>query len=90
MKRIFIGGERPHEAVDITATLNQNVSDSTLEYVVKAANDMWVAAEKDLIKVLKYAPTTQEIWNGKVEEGLILPVYRPGKALQTWSAIFPT
>lgn len=81
MKRIFIGGERPHEAVDITATLELKVSGSTLENVANAANDMWVADEKDLIKVLKYAPTAQEIRNGKVEEGLILPVYRPAEGI---------
>lgn len=81
MKRIFIGGERPHEAVDVTATLELSVSNSTLENVVNAANDMWVANEKDLAKVLKYAPMAQELWNGKVRAGLFLPVYVPGEHL---------
>lgn len=81
MKRIFIGGERPPKAVDITATLSQNVSDSTLEHVTKAANDMWVADGKGLAKVLKYAPMAQEVWDGKVRAGLFLPVYVPGEHL---------
>lgn len=89
MKRIFIGGERPHEAVDITATLNQNVSDSTLEYVVKAANDMWVADETDLVKVLKHAPTSQEIWDGKIKAGLITPVYTPGDGIGSFCEDVP-
>lgn len=81
MKVIHIGGERPPVAVDVTASLALKVSDSTLERIVALAPVMWVADGKDLTKVLKYAPTAQEIWDGKVEEGLILPVYRPGEGI---------
>lgn len=77
--KIYVGGECPADALNISEMVVLNVAFSTMPNAAKNKKKFFIADGSHMATALKIAPFAAEYRDGKPQRGIIIPVGIPGE-----------